>query len=313
MPLRSLPHRPSLEHLRNEARELQRRLRDGDPQALALAREFHPRLFERAERFGLSDAQLTVARSYGYASWPKLKAYVEAITAYTRNPGRVRPQAEPAEEFLRLACLTYGGDDLSRPARAGQTSGRRSMAVTDPYRGRSVMREPRSGMLRADRPIRDHRRTTPKPPTVSPRTCSIASSFTAAVPIVKGSGRARLHRDQRQVQGHDHPGGDRPPAQQPQLQPEPEGDARSPACRGREAREPCRSSEVRETWACGSQSAPPTPETDAPSVGLLDHTQPRAPHQPWPALIVLSRRDRRLLAPGCCGRPDEQRQQRSLA
>ncbi len=32
-------------------------------------------------------------------------------------------------------------------------------------------------------------RITPKPPTVSPKTCSIVSSFTAAVPIVKGSGR----------------------------------------------------------------------------------------------------------------------------
>ena len=32
-------------------------------------------------------------------------------------------------------------------------------------------------------------RTTPKPPTVHPSACSIASSFTATVPIVKGSGR----------------------------------------------------------------------------------------------------------------------------
>lgn len=32
-------------------------------------------------------------------------------------------------------------------------------------------------------------RTTPKPPTVNSRACSIASSFTATVPIVTGSGR----------------------------------------------------------------------------------------------------------------------------
>ena len=31
---------------------------------------------------------------------------------------------------------------------------------------------------------------------------------------------------------------------------------------------------------------------------LLDHTPPRAPHQPWRALCVLSRRDGRLPAPG---------------
>jgi hypothetical protein len=40
MAIRSLPRRPSLEHLRNEARALQRRVRAGDPAALARAREF---------------------------------------------------------------------------------------------------------------------------------------------------------------------------------------------------------------------------------------------------------------------------------
>jgi hypothetical protein len=42
-------------------------------------------------------------------------------------------------------------------------------------------------------------------------------------------------------------------------------------------------------------------------------TQPRAPHQPWRALCVLSRRDRRCPRRGCCGRPGEQGQQRALA
>jgi ankyrin repeat protein len=155
MPIRSLPHRPSLEHLRNEARALQRRFREGDLSALALAGEFHPRLHERAEQFGLSDAQLTVARSYGYPSWPNLKAYVEAVTAYTRDPGRVRPQDEPAEEFLRLACLTYGGDDLSHPARAAE------MLRVDPsLAGHSIHTAAAVGdapaaerMLRADRSL----------------------------------------------------------------------------------------------------------------------------------------------------------------
>jgi ankyrin repeat protein len=155
MPLRSLPHRPSLEHLRSESRELQRGLREGDPSALGLAREFHPRSLERAEHFGLSDAQLTVARSYGYPSWPRLKAYVEAITAYTRDPGRVRAQEEPVEEFLRLACLTYGGDDLSHLARAAE------MLQGDPrLAGHSIHTAAAVGdapagerMLRADRSL----------------------------------------------------------------------------------------------------------------------------------------------------------------
>lgn len=118
MPLRSLPRHPSLEHLRNEARELQRRLGEGEASSLELAREFHSRFAQRAGHFSLSDAQLIVARSYGYASWPSLKGHVETITAYTRNPGQLGAQEEPADEFLRLACLNYGGDDLSHPARA---------------------------------------------------------------------------------------------------------------------------------------------------------------------------------------------------
>jgi ankyrin repeat protein len=120
MAIRSLPRRPSLEHLRNEARMLQRRVRDGDPAALTLAREFHPRFAERVEGFGLSDAQLTVARSYGQPSWPRLKTYVEAVTRFARDPHAVAPERDEANEFLRLACLVYGGDDRSRPALASE-------------------------------------------------------------------------------------------------------------------------------------------------------------------------------------------------
>jgi hypothetical protein len=84
------------------------------------AREFHPQVEDRGASFRLSDAQLTVARSYGQPSWPKLKAYVEAVTRYRRDPHEVAPMSDDADEFLRLACLAYGGDDQSRPARAAE-------------------------------------------------------------------------------------------------------------------------------------------------------------------------------------------------
>lgn len=118
MVIRSLPPRPSWEHLGNEARALQRRVRHGDPDALALAREFHPRFADRVAGFRLSDAQLTIARSYGQPSWPRLKASVEAVIRYARDPHEVPPMSDDADEFLRLACLVYGGDDHSRPALA---------------------------------------------------------------------------------------------------------------------------------------------------------------------------------------------------
>jgi ankyrin repeat protein len=133
MAIRSLPRRPSLERLRNEARTVQRLVRAGDPTALARAREFHPRFAARVGSFRLSDAQLTVARSYSHASWPKLKAYVEAVAVYTRDPHQIEPMTDVADEFLRLACLVYGGDDLSRPASAAEMLRRdRSLA------GRSI-------------------------------------------------------------------------------------------------------------------------------------------------------------------------------
>jgi DNA-binding GntR family transcriptional regulator len=42
MPTIPLPQDPDLGQLRNQARELQRAVRAGDPAALALVREFHP-------------------------------------------------------------------------------------------------------------------------------------------------------------------------------------------------------------------------------------------------------------------------------
>ena len=48
MPVRDLPGDPSLEHLRNQARSLQQRVRASDPDAVAAVREFHPRLIADA-------------------------------------------------------------------------------------------------------------------------------------------------------------------------------------------------------------------------------------------------------------------------
>ena len=62
-----LPAAPSLEHLRKQAKDLVRE-REAGPEPLRL-----------------SEAQLAVAREYGFASWPRLKAYVERVSAH--GPG----------------------------------------------------------------------------------------------------------------------------------------------------------------------------------------------------------------------------------
>jgi ankyrin repeat protein len=73
----SIPAAPSLEQLRKLARELQRAHNAGQATALARARDHHLR---SAAPFRLADAQLVVAREHGFASWPRLKAYVERVT-----------------------------------------------------------------------------------------------------------------------------------------------------------------------------------------------------------------------------------------
>jgi ankyrin repeat protein len=77
-----LPAAPSLEQLRKLARELQRAFEAGELVARARVREHHPH--PRA-KFRLADAQLVVAREHGFASWPRLKAYVERITTHGRD------------------------------------------------------------------------------------------------------------------------------------------------------------------------------------------------------------------------------------
>ncbi|MEO8564505.1 MAG: hypothetical protein ABI601_20695, partial [bacterium] len=71
--LRPLPPRPSLEFERKEAKGLLRRLRAGDPEAVARVRQWHPAF--SPSQLGdakLADAQLVIAREYGFASWPRL-------------------------------------------------------------------------------------------------------------------------------------------------------------------------------------------------------------------------------------------------
>ena len=74
----SLPQAPSLEHLRKQAKDLLRAYRTGDAAVVERIKAVHP---HPAASMRLADAQLVIAREYGYASWPRLKAYVERVVA----------------------------------------------------------------------------------------------------------------------------------------------------------------------------------------------------------------------------------------
>ncbi len=78
-----LPAAPSLEQLRNRARDLQRAHRAGDPAAQArVAAQAPDAGADEHPPLKLSAAQLVVAREHGFASWPRLKAYVDRVTAH---------------------------------------------------------------------------------------------------------------------------------------------------------------------------------------------------------------------------------------
>src|SRR5262250_404645 len=75
----ALPGRPDLDQLRRQARELLRAAAAGDEQALGRIRAV-------SQKQTLSAAQLAIAREYGFASWPKLRAEVLRRRADT-GPG----------------------------------------------------------------------------------------------------------------------------------------------------------------------------------------------------------------------------------
>jgi hypothetical protein len=75
---RQLPKSPNLRHLKDQAK----------------------RLLKAGDATSLSDAQLKIARLYGFASWPKLKAHVEAF----EEIGQLK-QAIDTNDILRVKTM----------------------------------------------------------------------------------------------------------------------------------------------------------------------------------------------------------------
>lgn len=121
-----LPSNPNIERLKATAKDLRDLVRAGIEGAVATVREHHPRLESldpgtpEALNFKLSDAQLTLARHYGFASWPKLAAFIEAVEPFARSPHSQLGDgsARDGNELVRLACLNFGDDSWQRSAAA---------------------------------------------------------------------------------------------------------------------------------------------------------------------------------------------------
>ena len=95
MSTRTLPARPNLDQLKLQANELQQAHRRGDVSAAARIAAHHPRRASwspaqvLADGLLTADAQLVIAREYGFADWAALKHHVETIASladYTPHP-----------------------------------------------------------------------------------------------------------------------------------------------------------------------------------------------------------------------------------
>ena len=78
-PTRAMRENPDLDQLKRQAKELLEAYRASSPEAVAEVTAYHRTA--TPETFALHDAQFVLARSYGFESWPKLKAAVDGVTA----------------------------------------------------------------------------------------------------------------------------------------------------------------------------------------------------------------------------------------
>jgi ankyrin repeat protein len=98
----SLPALPSLEQLKNQAKDLVAQFKAASPEALQRVQTHLPRAASlsleslTATGLTLSEAQLVLARTYGFPSWPRLKRHVEAAN----------PDPEAALEAFKRAVQT---------------------------------------------------------------------------------------------------------------------------------------------------------------------------------------------------------------
>src|SRR5206468_12823342 len=101
---RELPARPDIEQLKHQAKDLLKAYKSGNPAAVERVRQSHPRWSSASGQsrareqaasptLRLSDAQLVIAREYGFESWPKLKAAVDNMLLDHGDPATLLHRA----------------------------------------------------------------------------------------------------------------------------------------------------------------------------------------------------------------------------
>ena len=102
-----LPAKASLSQLRARAKELRKAVAKGRPDAVQRARAHHPAYDEAS--FTLRDAQLTIARENGLASWPELMDKVATELVEGRELHRYFGGSRSGSGGSTSVCSTRGG------------------------------------------------------------------------------------------------------------------------------------------------------------------------------------------------------------
>jgi ankyrin repeat protein len=112
--IRRMRQHPDLEQLKRQSKELLAAFRAADAATINEVTAG----YDDAQRatFALHDAQLVIARSYGFDSWPKLKAYVDGVTirrlveaVSNGDIERVRAMLKARPELANMA-VSYGDE-----------------------------------------------------------------------------------------------------------------------------------------------------------------------------------------------------------
>jgi len=157
VPVKPLPRKADLNHLKYQAKDLLKARDRREAQVAQRIREFHPRFKHATDvaifvaKFSLADAQLTIARERGFASRPKLKRRVE-------KPSAADDLALPFQERIQNPAFRCAVDLLD----AGDVEGLREHLRTRPnlvhervvFEGGNYFQNPALLEFVAENPIR---------------------------------------------------------------------------------------------------------------------------------------------------------------
>lgn len=97
-----LPAKPNIEFERKRAKQMLRAIKAGDSDSTERIRHYRSDIGK--DDVKLSDVQLTIAREYGFSSWPKLVEYYETFDRHDRAGPHYQSYRRDHYEF-RMRCL----------------------------------------------------------------------------------------------------------------------------------------------------------------------------------------------------------------